>query len=150
MKRTIILSLLLVLVCLVKAQSPVTWQYTATKTGPGQFEVHLKAIIQEGWHVYAQDQPEDAIAVPTAIKFTGNPVLTLKGKPKEQGEKQHFKDSELGISAWQYANKVEFVQKVTLKVRGKTNLNGSITFQACTDEKCLPPATIDFSVHLEE
>src|SRR5687768_11639563 len=113
MKSTIMLSLLLVLVCLVQAESPVTWQYPATKTGPGQFEVHLKAIIQEGWHVYAQDQPEDAIAVPTAIKFTGNPVLTLKGKPKEQGEKQHFKDSELGISAWQYANKVEFVQKVT-------------------------------------
>jgi hypothetical protein len=100
--------------------------------------------------VYAQDQPEDAIAVPTAIKFTGNPVLTLMGKLKEQGEKQHFKDSELGISAWQYAHKVEFIQKVTLKVRGKTNLNGSITFQACTDEKCLPPATIDFSIHLEE
>lgn len=138
MKRAIILSLLLILVCLAKAQSPVTWQHTATKTGRGQFEVHLKAIIQEGWHVYAQEQPEDAIAVPTAIRFTGNPVLTLTGKPKEQGEKQHFKDSESGISAWQYANKVEFVQKVILKVKGKTNLNGSITFQACTEEKCLP------------
>ena len=85
MKRTIMLSLLLVLVCLVKAQSPVTWRYSATKTGPGQFDVPLKAIIQEGWHVYAQEQPDDAIAVPTAIRFTGNPVLTLTGKPKEQG-----------------------------------------------------------------
>ena len=102
MKRTIMLSLLLALVCLAKGQSPVSWQYSATKTGPGQYEVRLKAIIQEGWHLFAQDQPEDAIAVPTAIKFTGNPVITLAGKPKEQGEKQHFKDSDLGISARQY------------------------------------------------
>ena len=109
MKRTIMLSLLLVLVCLVKAQSPVTWRYSATKTGPGQFDVPLKAIIQEGWHVYAQEQPDDAIAVPTAIRFTGNPVLTLTGKPKEQGEKQHFKDSESGISAWQNDKRICFI-----------------------------------------
>ena len=150
MKKILTVNLLLAAALFVKAQSPVSWQYSAIKTGPGKFEIHLKAVIQEGWHVYAQEQPEDAIAVPTAIKFTNNPIISLSGKPKEEGDKQHYKDADLGISAWQYADKVEFVQQVKLKTKGKTSLNGSITYQACTDEKCLPPATIDFSIRLEE
>jgi hypothetical protein len=150
MKRTFILSLAILLSGIAVAQSPVSWTYSAIKLSPGLFEVHITATIQSGWHVYAQQQPEDAIAVPTSIKFTRNPVLTIHGNLKELGNKQHYKDADLGIEAFQYAEKVEFVQQVKLRVKGKTSLNGSISFQACTDEKCLPPATTDFSIHLTE
>lgn len=131
------------------AQSPVKWSYSATKLAAGLFEVHLTASIQPGWHVYAQQQPSEAIALPTSIHFTQNPLLLMQGSPKEIGEKEQFKDDELGITAFQYEAKVDFVQQVKLKIKGKTNLSGSITYQACTNEKCLPPATTNFSINLE-
>ena len=150
MKKLFICSLALLFSAVALAQSPVSWTYSAIKVSPGLYEVRITASIQSGWHVYAQQQPEDAIAVPTSIRFSKNPVLTILGALKELGNKQHYKDAELGIEAYQYADKVEFVQQVKLKIKGKTSLNGSISFQACTDEKCLPPATTDFSINLSE
>lgn len=150
MKRLFILSLVILLCVCAAAQTPVKWSYSATKIGTGLFEVHLTATIDAGWHIYAQQQPEDAIAVPTSVKFTKNPVVVFEGAVKEIGRKQHFKDSELGIEAYQFSEKIDFVQQVKLKVKGKTSIRGSISFQACTDEKCLPPASTDFSIHLEQ
>jgi DsbC/DsbD-like thiol-disulfide interchange protein len=149
MKRTFLLLLVSCWVMGAIAQSPVKWSYTATKLAAGLFEVHLTAAIQPGWHVYAQQQPDDAIALPTSVQFTKNPLLLMQGSLKEVGEKEQYKDADLGITAFQYEEKVDFVQQVKLKVRGKTNLSGSITYQACTNEKCLPPATTNFSINLE-
>jgi hypothetical protein len=149
MKRTFLLLLVSFWVMGAIAQSPVKWSYTATKVAAGLFEVHLTATIQSGWHVYAQHQPDDAIALPTSIHFTQNPLLLMQGSLKEIGEKEQYKDADLGITAFQYEEKVDFVQQVKMKIKGKTNLSGSITYQACTNEKCLPPATTNFSINLE-
>jgi hypothetical protein len=149
MKQAFLLALVSFLTMGAFSQSPVRWSYTTTKLSTGLYEVHLTASMQQGWHIYAQEQPSDAIAVPTAIQFTKNPLLLMQGGLKEVGRKEQFKDAELGITAFQYEEKVDFVQQVKLKLKGKTNLGGSITYQACTSEKCLPPATTNFSVNLE-
>jgi Disulphide bond corrector protein DsbC. len=149
MKRTILLVLLSPGMIGVYAQSPVKWSFTAKKVSNGVYDVHITASIQPGWHIYAQEQPSDAIALPTAIHFTQNPLIVKQGKIKELGHKEQFKDEELGISAFQYEEKVDFVQQVKLKAKGKTNLNGNVTYQACTNEKCLPPVTTNFSINLE-
>ena len=149
MKQAFLLVLVSFITLGASAQSPVKWSYTATKLSPGLFEVHLTASIQSGWHIYAQEQPSDAIALPTAIQFSKNPLLLMEGNLKEVGHKEQYKDADLGITAFQYEEKVDFVQQVKLKLKGKTNVSGSITYQACTNEKCLPPATTNFSISLE-
>ena len=50
------------------------------------YEIHMTATIQTGWHLYSQTQPEDAIAIPTGIKFTSNPLVTAEGPVKEVGK----------------------------------------------------------------
>lgn len=149
MKRQMLIVLLSLFALGAYAQSPVKWSFTAKKVSNGVYDVHITASIQPGWHIYAQEQPSDAIALPTAIEFTKNPLIVKQGDIKEVGHKEQFKDAELGITAFQYAEKVDFVQQVKLKVKGKTNLSGNVTYQACTNEKCLPPATTNFSVSLE-
>ena len=57
-----------------------------------------------------------------------------------------MKDVKLGISANQYSNFVEFVQKIKLKANVKTNFSGSVEYQTCDDKKCLPPKTVNFSI----
>ena len=149
MKQFLLVHLITVFSIGVNAQSPVKWTYNAVKLEQGVFEIHLTASIEPGWHIYAQQQPEEAIAVPTAINFTKNPIVSFIGETKEWGHREHFKDATLGIEAFQYAQKIDFVQQVKLKIKGKTNLRGDITFQVCTDEKCLPPATTAFNIILE-
>jgi len=133
----------------VNAQShPVSWTFTAKKTSDKTYEVHMTATIQKGWHLYSQDQPEDAIANPTAFTLTANPLLSLDGKIKEVGKMEKFKDKQLGLSANQYSEKVDFVQVVKLKGAAKTSVSGSVEFQTCDDKKCLPPKTVNFNIAL--
>jgi hypothetical protein len=126
--------------------NPVSWNFTIVKTGEKTYEFRAKATIQDGWHLYSQAQPDDAIAIPTGFSLHPNPVLILDGKFKEVGKLEKFHDKKLDLSANQYSNSVDFVQVVKLKANVKTNISGSVEFQTCNDEKCLPPKTVNFSV----
>ena len=82
------------------------------------------------------------------FKFNNNPLLQTDGAIKEVGKMEKFHDAKLDLSANQYSGKVDFVQVITLRGTAKTNVSGSVTYQTCDDERCLPPKTIKFSVEL--
>lgn len=146
--KKIILFLSIILVALsTKAQlNPVMWTFTAKKIADKNYEIHMTATIQKGWHLYSQIQPEDAIANPTDFTLNSNPLILLDGKIKEIGKVEKYHDAKLGVSANQFSNKVDFVQKVKLKAKAKTNITGSVEYQTCDDKKCLPPKTVNFSI----
>jgi thiol:disulfide interchange protein DsbD len=131
------------------AQNPVSWSFSSKKLSDKTYEVHFTANIQSGWHLYSQDQPEDAVAIPTNVSINNNPLVKLDGKVKEIGKMEKFKDKSLGISAHQYSEKVDFVQVVKLKSSARTNVSGNIEFQTCDDKKCLPPKTVNFNIALK-
>jgi hypothetical protein len=135
---------------LVSAQTlnPVSWTFTSKKISNNVYELQMTATIQSGWHLYSQNQPDDAIAIPTAFSFNKNPLLAFDGKVKEVGKLQKYKDEKLGVSANQYSEKVVFVQKIKLKGKAKTNVTGKLEYQTCNDEKCLPPKTVNLSIAL--
>lgn len=143
------LSLLLVSITFAQMQSPVSWTFSSKKVSDKVYEVRMTANIQPGWHLYSQNQPEDAIAQPTSFNFNSNPLLAMNGKVKEVGKLEKYKDDKLGITANQYSNKVEFVQLVQIKGKAKTNVSGKLEYQTCDDIKCLPPKTVNFSIALK-
>lgn len=145
---------LIIVVCFVAFSSnaqlnPVTWTFTATKTGDKTYEIHMKAIIQSGWHLYSQSQPADAIAQPTTFTINANPLFSKEGKIKEVGNMEKMKDETLGVSANQYSGTVDFVQKVKLKANVKTNFTGTVLYQTCDDKKCLPAKKININVAIQ-
>jgi thiol:disulfide interchange protein DsbD len=129
--------------------NPVTWSFSANKISDKTYEIHMKATIQNSWHLYSQKQPDDAIAIPTAFTISPNPIFKPDGKIKEVGKMELMKDVKLGISANQYSNSVDFVQKIKLKANAKTSFSGSVEYQTCDDKKCLPPKTVNFSVAIK-
>jgi thiol:disulfide interchange protein DsbD len=131
------------------AQNPVSWVFTSKKLTDKTYELRLTATIQKGWHLYAQKQPDDAIAQPTTFNFNNNPLLNLEGKVKEIGKLEKYKDDNLNISANQYSNKVDFVQLVKIKGKAKTAVTGQLEYQTCDDKKCLSPKTVNFSIALK-
>lgn len=150
MKRLFVLTLVVFTALSTKAQlNPVTWSFSAKSLGNSKYEIHMKATIQKGWHLYSQTQPDDAIAIPTAFTISSNPLLKPEGKIKEVGKMEKMKDATLGISANQYATEVDFVQVVKLSAKVKTNFSGSVEYQTCDDKKCLPAKTVNFSVAIK-
>lgn len=150
MKKLTILIPALIFGSLLQAQvlNPVSWNFTARKIDAKTYQVHMIATIQNGWHLYSQVQPDDAIAIPTTFTINSNPLVKLDGKIREQGKMEKFSDSKLGLSANQYSKKVVFVQEIKLKGKGKTNFTGNVEYQTCDDKKCLPPKTVNFNVAL--
>ncbi|MEY3324630.1 MAG: hypothetical protein RL316_333 [Bacteroidota bacterium] len=148
--RIITLLFALFVVGALQAQpNPVSWTFSAKKIADKQYEVEMKAVIIPGWHLYSQQQPEDAIAIPTEFILNQNPLLLLKGKIREVGKMERFKDATLGVTAHQYSGQVSFVQTVELKAKVKTALSGTVEYQTCDDEKCLPPKKIPFTIPLK-
>jgi thiol:disulfide interchange protein DsbD len=134
----------------VKAQlNPVNWSFSATKIADKTYEIHMKASIQNNWHLYSQVQPEDAIAIPTTFTINKNPLFVLDGKIKEVGKMEKMKDESLGVSANQYSKNVDFVQKIKLKASVKTSFSGNVEYQTCDDKKCLPPKTVNFNIQVK-
>jgi thiol:disulfide interchange protein DsbD len=110
--------------------------------------VHLTASIDPGWHIYAHVQPKSAISVPTNITFTRSPLLIIVGAVAEKGTKETQTIKEAGIEQYMYTKTVDFVQVVKTKAAVKTTLTGIITYQVCSNEECLPPATAPFSISI--
>jgi hypothetical protein len=149
-KKYLIIALGFMMATAAKAQmpTPVSWTYTATKTSDKTYEIRITATMQSGWHLYSQTQPSDAIIIPTKITFNKNPLLKLDGNIREEGKLEKFRDEKVDISANQYSSKVEFVQVIKMKAAAKTNVSGTVRFQTCNDEKCLPAKTVTFSIAL--
>src|SRR5215813_9410501 len=109
MKKFFCICLGIIAITSSRAQQPVTWSYTAKKISGKIYEVHLKANIKDGWHLYAQQQTEDFIGNPTTIKFNKHPLLVLSGKTVEIGKLEKSKDPVLEIESGYYTNAVDFV-----------------------------------------
>ena len=149
MNRNIILSLLLLVSTVVSAQveSPVSFSYSAKKINTLTYELHITAEIQSGWHTYSQTTPAGG-PIPTALKFTKNPLVTFVGKVKEVGKLEQHHEKLFGVDVKQFSNKVDFVQVIKLKKPLKTNIAGSIEFMVCNDVQCLPPSVNKFSIQI--
>ncbi len=142
--------LLIFLPSLLFAQiNPVNWTFQAKKTGDKTYEVEMKANIAAGWHLYSQSQPADAIAIPTEFVLNPNPLFAFKGKIREVGKLEKYTDKTLGTTAYQYSQSVSFVQTLELKAKVKTALTGTVEYQVCDDEKCLPPKKVPFTIALK-
>jgi DsbC/DsbD-like thiol-disulfide interchange protein len=126
-------------------QRPVHWAYGLKHISGENYEVHLQATINAGWHIYAQKQLPDAVAVPTKIVFDKTSGIILVGIPAELGKKDVYTIKEAGVTNYEYAGKVDFVQKVKI-APGIKEIKGTLTYQSCTHEKCLNAETLEFTV----
>ena len=127
-------------------ENPVKWNFSAKKISATEYELHLTATLDKTWHMYAQDAGEGP--EPTSIAFTANPLLKYNGKVKEVGKLTKEFDTNFNSVLKFYGDKVDFVQKVTVKAGVPTVAKGNITYMVCNNNKCLPPKAIPFSIKI--
>lgn len=111
----------------------------------GSVRVPVELTIASGWHINANPAAnENAIATEVAIQAAGG----LSGSPSYPApkiEKLSFDPEPLLV--WDGATTVPVTLKAAAgAAAGARTLQGTVRFQSCNDQVCLPPATLTFEV----
>jgi len=146
-------TLILLAMCISAAafsqgENPVNWTFAAVKKGDKTYNVVITATFSSPWHIYSQNTP-DGGPIPTKITFKPNPLVTLEGMAKEDGQLKTVHDENFGVDVKYYSDKVVFTQVVKLKAAVKTHAIGQLEFMVCDDHHCLPPKKVPFDISLQ-
>ena len=128
----------------ITAQAP-----TQTSLKKGEVaEVKLRIEVKQGYHVNS-NKPADEYLIPLKLSFDTTPLeLVSVHFPQPKMEKYAFAEKPLSV----YSGAFEIVAKVRAKPDARAGMNfanAKLRYQACTENACLPPKTIDVRVPFE-
>lgn len=149
MKRlTLILSILFftTLGAFAQLEDPVSWSYSAKKTGPNEATVYIRANIEEGWHLYSQHIKPGG-PNKTTFTYPTSKEYTLVGKTMEPKPITKF-EKIFNMDVTYFDNQVIFQQKVKLN-KATANFKGKVEFQVCDATRCLPPTEVEFTIPIK-
>ena len=121
----------------------VVWTFSAVKKTGNIVEVHVKASLSEGWHLYSSDTVSSPF--PTQVKVLAGPGLSLQGPLREEGRMVVGMQPEGGEPVRYFKGTVDFIQSVTISA-DLHSVSGTVQFVICTDEQCMPPGKKEFTV----
>lgn len=123
--------------------SPVKWSYAAKKTSATEVVLYLKAVVQDGWHIYSVNQKPGG-PLKTSFKFTSSQGFVLIGKATEPEPIFRFEEV-FKIQVAYFEKEVVFQQRMKLR-KAQVIVKGTVEFMACTDKMCTPPTEVEFSI----
>ena len=111
---------------------------TATTMASGDHDEIVTILkIDEGWHVNANPASFDYL-IPTSVSFEGLSATRVV-YPRAVRIKPEFAPAGLGV----YEGTATVITRYPKgAVTGAGSVRGAVTVQACSNEVCLPPATI--------
>ena len=137
----IILSFLTITHSNAQVIEPVTWETSVKKISDTEFDLISTATIDEGWHLYSQNVPEDG-PIPTTFNYTTTDEFSLVEITTE--EEGHVVDDPVFLMKIKFfEDKATFTQRIKVLNKELSLVKGEVEFMACDDEKCLPPNYID-------
>ncbi|MEO3408532.1 protein-disulfide reductase DsbD domain-containing protein [Mucilaginibacter sp. CAU 1740] len=123
--------------------APVKWSYAAKKIDKEQAVVFIKATIDKGWHIYSQNVA-DGGPVKTSFRFDKSDDYTLNGNTSEPKAVSKYEKA-FSMNVQYFEQSVIFQQKVKLK-NGQVSVNGTLNYMVCSNQQCLPPEDVEFSI----
>lgn len=143
----LLFSLLFIMGCLqaqAQFERPISWKYKLTEdTIPGQYIVEAKAILQSGWHIFTNEPGGDGLLMPTEFELDADSSMTDIGPIELVGKVIQKEFEGVGLVNY-FEQEGGFRRIVTLKE--KMQLTGTVRYQICNDEMCLPPAEDPFII----
>lgn len=128
-------------------EDPLQWSTSVEKVSDTEYILVSKATIEEGWHLYAQEVPEDG-PIPTTFSFdTSNENFSLIGKTLEE-EGHTVDDPVFEMKIKFFENSAIFRQRVKTTAEINT-IKGVVEFMVCDDTKCLAPTEVDLVFTIE-
>jgi len=127
-------------------EQPIHWTFEVRRTTMTEATVYFKASLGHGWHLYSQALPEGG-PVKTTFTFVDSESFVLVGKvvePKPTIKYEKYSDMKVSY----FENAVVFQQEIKLNDE-RSVVNGSIRFAVCSEQVCLSPQTIEFSIKVD-
>ena len=122
---------------------PVQFELEFSKSigTPGDLvELRITGQVATGWHIYPIDADADRVkGLPTKIRFLSSSLRAAEDSFRLQTSPEE-------VSPLELSNTFTWVRKYRLK-NNKTvpTGRGSISFQVCNQEECLPPTELKFN-----
>ncbi len=130
--------------------NPVEWEYKSVKTGENTYDVIFQANIEDGWFIYSQYLEGEDGPIPTSFNFEEADHFQTEGKNHEcELNRKEVFDKLFDMQLVKYQKKALFKQSIQTTEPDKP-LTGYLEFMTCDNEKCLPPAQIDYVINLKE
>lgn len=145
MKKINILILLILFANLIKGQiyEPLKWSHELKITSKTTGEIIHKAKIDDKWHLYGMDIPENGPR-PTKFVYETLDNVALEGKSISKTKTIEVFDKNFNMKLTWYANEAVFVQKIKFSETSDINIEGYVEYMVCDDERCLPPTKDEF------
>lgn len=122
---------------------PIVWSSSIKMTSNNEGVMTFKASIDDGWHLYSFDLPENGPNA-TKISFEKTSGIELLGDIVPSRQPIDTVDLVFNIRVGWWDADVEFSQKFKVLEEGKYDIAGEIYFQACNGETCIAPTTETF------
>ncbi len=154
MRKSAILLFFLVLISLpsfsqfnIQSENPVSWKFSTVDRGNGTYDLVFKANIDSPWHMYAIEL-EQTGPIPTTFSFDPDPGVKFVGDIRELTEPVVKFDEGFQFNVGAYYREAEFRQEVKVTSSEPLKVHGTVDYQCCNDETCLPPFQDEFSFDL--
>ncbi len=126
-------------------KNPVRWTFTSS----GE-EVEMVAAIGGEWHMYDLG-PYDGGPNATVFTFELPEGVTLDGGVRQLDRPTRVQDEIFGMEIGYFAKSARFAQKFRVSPQRAAagdpiEIRGTVEWQVCNDESCLPPTDEDFTV----
>ncbi|MEY8847500.1 protein-disulfide reductase DsbD domain-containing protein [Psychroserpens sp. XS_ASV72] len=125
---------------------PVKWETSVTKISDTEYDLIATATIDEGWHLYSQNVPEDG-PIPTTFNYTTTSDFKLVGKTLED-EGHTIDDPVFEMKIKFFELKADFKQRIKILNKDLSIVKGEVEFMVCDDKRCLPPSYVDLQFDL--
>ncbi len=122
---------------------PIVWSSSIKMTSNNEGVMTFKASIEDGWHLYSFDLPENGPNA-TKISFEKTSGIELLGEIVPSRQPIDTVDLVFNIRVGWWDADVKFSQKFKVLEEGKYDIAGEIYFQACNGETCIAPTTETF------
>lgn len=134
--------------------SHVKWTSEIQKVSSTEGIIRWHADITEGWHIYGlkmPDMPDALLPDPTTFNINPTEGLELVGDVTASVEIQNHFDELLNLNIPWVNGPVDFTQRFRLTdgVKGVV-ITGDISYMACNNEACTPPAREEFNLTFGE
>jgi len=128
---------------------PVKWTTAVNKISGQEYELVIKAKIDNNWHLYSQLVPEGG-PIPTTFYFKDSlKAYQFIGKTQEGKGHDSF-DNVFQMNIKYFEKESVFKQKIRILNPNVKTIYGKVEFMACDDKSCLPPTEVDLSFNIPE
>lgn len=140
--KIILLFLLITLPLSAQILEPVKWDITEQKVDESTLELHFKATIEEGWHLYSNELP-DGGPLATEVTYTTLEGVEPSGEliSDKKSIEEYVKLFSMVLNFFE--KEVTFVQRLKI-LSPDYKIEGAIRYMGCNNLTCLTPTTEEF------